>query len=148
MKKLSLSILLLLILIVFTGCKKCDPTNSASGIVIENAIVRVISGTQPGNKFITHASQYNKTIEMSLDGGETYELVDFNKYSVLSLTTTASCSSGYHRDVSLTSGQKVVTYTVEITECKTCEGTVTIPNWVLTERVPGDYTAKFVSKSK
>jgi|SRR5690554_4598028 len=149
MKKLFFLLMLSFTLLTLTACKKCDPSNSTSGRIIQNAIVRVNSGQvqNPGNNFINSPSEYNGTIEMSLDGGVTYQPVDFSQYSVLSLTTTASCSSGYNRDVSLNQAQKIVTYSIEIVECETCENPVTIGNWVLSSKIPLDYTAVFEFKS-
>lgn len=132
----------LLLTLLFTGCNKCDPSNSAGGYVVKDAIVKVIGGEE-GAHFITDPSQYNVPIEMSTDGGVTYEPVDFTKYSVFSLPTTATCSAGYNRSVTLSEGAQVVTYTVSITECDYCEGTVSIDNWVLTSAIPGNYTPVF-----
>ena len=130
---------LLLLPFIFTSCKKCDPSNSEGGLVIKDAIVRVIGG-EGGSNFITDSTQYDAPIEMSLDGGVTYTPVDFTKYSVFSLPTTASCSAGYNRSVSKNDVSQVVTYTISITECDYCEGTVSIKNWVLTSAIPANYT--------
>lgn len=129
----------LLLSIILTGCNKCDPSNSENGYIIKDAIVRVIGG-EGGANFITDASQYNASIEMSLDGGVTYTPVDFTEYSVFSLPTTATCSSGYDRNVSLDEANQIVTYTVTVTECDYCEGSTSIKNWVLTSAIPSNYT--------
>jgi hypothetical protein len=129
----------LTLLILLTGCKKCDPSNSEGGLVVKDAIVRVIGG-HGGSNFITDSTQYNAPIEMSLDGGVTYTSVDFSEYSVFSLPTTATCSAGYNRFVTTSDAGAVVTYTVSITECDYCEGTVSIENWVLTSAVPSNHT--------
>ncbi|MDX1652993.1 MAG: hypothetical protein R3277_10905 [Brumimicrobium sp.] len=143
MKNILLSTLTLVLLLIFSGCKKCDPSNEESGLVIENAIVRVIGG-QGGANFITDATQYNAPIEVSFDGGITYEPVDFTKYSVFSLPTTANCSSGYNRSVLKNDAAQVVTYSITVTECDYCDDySITIMNWVLTGLVPGNYTPIF-----
>lgn len=129
----------LLLSIVLTGCNKCDPSNNEGGYIIKDAIVRVIGG-QGGANFITDASQYDAPIEMSLDGGVTYTPVDFTEYSVFSLPTTATCSSGYDRNVTLNESAQIVTYTIIITECDYCEGSTSIKNWVLTSAIPSNYT--------
>lgn len=129
----------LLLSIILTGCNKCDPSNSEGGYVIKDAIVRVVGG-EGGAHFITDSSQYNVPIEMSLDGGVTYKPVDYTKYSVFCLPTTATCSSGYNRTVTPNDASQVVTYTVSITECDYCEGSVSIKNWVLTSIIPSNYT--------
>ncbi|SRR5690554_664995 len=144
MKKLFLlSVLLFLI----TSCKKCDPSNSTGGIVIEDAIIRVI-GYHAGENFITDPSDYDKEIQVSFDGGVNYKAVDFAKYSVFSLTTTANCSSGYDRNVVMNKLDTTVNYTVTITECKTCQNPATINNWVLTTIVPPYYKESFNIKRK
>ncbi len=128
--------------VVFQSCQKCDPSNKSTGLIIEKAIVRVIGG-EGGANFITSAGDYNAPIEVSFDNGLTYEPVDFSEYSVFSLPTTASCSSGYTRNISRSDQAQVVTYTVTITECEDCEGTTTIQNWVLTGKIPDSYTPVF-----
>lgn len=146
MKRLLL-FTLVFALATLTSCKKCDPSNSSTGMIVENSIIRVVSGKSPGNQLIRSQSEFNQEIEMSLDGGITYEPVDFSKYSVFALATTASCSSGYNRDVSINQANKTATYSIEIVECSTCEGTTTIANWVLTTKIPSGYSPKFVFKT-
>jgi len=139
MKKL---IFIAVLIFAITSCKKCDPTNTIGGIVIDDAIVRVI-GYEEGENFINAPSDFDKKIEVSFDGGITYRPVDFSKYSVFSLQTTASCSSGYHRAVVANNTNETVNYSVTITECSTCQNTATINNWVLTKAVPGFYEVSF-----
>lgn len=133
---------ILLLTISLSSCSKCDASNSVEGIIIEDAIIRVSKTTTPEN-FITSPTDYYSTIEMSLDGGLTYKAVDFAKYSVFSLTTTASCSSGYNKSVTIDKTESTVNYTINITECATCKNNSTIHNWVLTEAVPDDYSPSF-----
>jgi len=130
-------------LIVFSSCKKCDASNSTDGIIIEDAIVKVLSVDHNGQLFISDGSEINASIQMSLDGGVTYTDVDYSRYSVFGLRTTSSCSSGYHRSVSVDTAKAIANYTITINECSTCEHTVTTDNWVLTSKVPGNYTAVF-----
>lgn len=112
-------------------------------MIKKDAIVRVIDSSVPGPQFINSANEYDKPIEVSFDEGVTYEAVDFSEYSVFALPTTASCSSGYNRNVSKNDVGQTVTYTITITECDYCEGTTTISNWVLTTKVPASYTPIF-----
>lgn len=133
----------LIFIFLFTGCNKCEPENEIGGIIKKDAIVRVIDATVPGPQFINSSNEYNAPIEVSFDGGVTYEPVDFSKYTVFALPTTASCSSGYNRNVLANDAGQTVTYSITITECDYCEGTTTIPNWVLTTKVPASYTPIF-----
>lgn len=131
-------------LLALTSCKKkCDASNNHSGIIIEDARIRVKSGKLATQNFINSPNDFSATIEMSLDNGETYKSIDFSKYSVFGLRTKASCSSGYYRDVLVDENNEIVTYTIDLTECETCDGETTISNWVLTEKVPSHYTAIF-----
>lgn len=138
MNRLFLLVLIFLS-IILSSCNKCDPSNSTEGIIIEDAIVRVI-GKAESQAFITDATDYDLPIEMSLNGGLTYKSVDFSKYSVLALSTSATCSSGYKRSVTLDKKESIVNYTITITECLTCKGYTNIPNYVLTSAVPEEYT--------
>jgi hypothetical protein len=135
-------LLLITVLFVFTSCKKCDPTNSVGGEIIENAVVKVVANI-PGPLLVTNAGQVNFPIEVSFDNQITYEPVDFTKYSVMALPTSASCSSGYDRVVTKDDANQTVTYTITITQCETCEGTTNIQNWVLIPVVFGTYTPIF-----
>lgn len=130
---------------LFTSCKKCDPSNNTSGIIVKDAIVRAIN-VEAGERFISDSSEFSLPIEMSLNGGVTYTSVDFSKYSVFALTTTSSCSSGYDRNVTADPINAIVTYTIRITECSTCTNNTTINNWVLTSKVPSNYTPIFSIK--
>ncbi len=142
--KSTLALMIVFVLaLAFAGCNKCEPKNELNGMVKKDAIVRVIKTTVSGPQFISAANEYDTEIEVSFDEGVTYEPVDFSKYSVFALPTTASCSSGYNRNVSANDAGQTVTYTVTITECDYCEGTTTIPNWVLTTKVPASYTPIF-----
>lgn len=142
MRKILFSSILMFTLLL-TGCNKCEPKNEVGGMIKEDAIVRVIDSSVSGPQFINSDNEYNKTIEVSFDDGVTYEPVDFTKYSVFALPTTASCSSGYNRNVAANDAGQTVTYSITITECDYCEGTTTIPNWVLTTKVPPTYTPIF-----
>ncbi|RFC54390.1 hypothetical protein [Brumimicrobium aurantiacum] len=134
----SLLFTLLAVALFFTSCNKCDPTNSHGGEIIEDAIVKVI-GYQAGENYITDQSNYDKLIEVSFDGGLNYSPVNFSKYAVFSLTTTASCSSGYDRNITLNKSDSTIIYNISITECETCKNNSTINNWVLTESIPSYY---------
>jgi hypothetical protein len=140
--KNTILFLTLLLSFLLIGCNKCDPSNDTSGIVKKDAIIRAING-KGGNNFVRQPSDYNLPIEVSFDGGVTYEAVDYTQYSAFSLPTTASCSSGYLRDVSINQEESTVTYTVTITECDYCEGSTSINNWVLTEKVNSSFTPIF-----
>lgn len=142
MNKFAFISILLLLTTLLSSCKKCDPSNSVSGIIIEDAIIRAV-GIPGGQHFIVDGSEVNKPIEMSLDGGVNYTPVDYSQYSVFALTTSSSCSSGYNRNVSVDAANSSVTYTITITECTTCTNNTTIDNWVLTSKVPGNYTPVF-----
>lgn len=140
--KMKTLLLLISAVFIFSSCKKCDPSNSFGGEVIEDAVIKVIGGvSQP--ILVTDASQVNFAIEVSFDNQVTYVPVDFSKYSVMALPTTASCSSGYDRVVTKNTTSQTVTYTITITECDTCEGSANIQNWVLIPAVPGTYSPIF-----
>lgn len=143
MKRILSALSVFSILLFTTGCNKCDPTNEIGGIIKKDAIVRVIDASVPGPQFINAANEYNKLIEVSFDEGVSYEAVDFTQYTVFALPTTASCSSGYNRNVATNDAGSTVTYSITITECDYCEGTTSIPNWVLTTKVPPTFTPIF-----
>lgn len=130
-------------IISLTSCDKCDPSNSVGGLVIEDAIVKVMVATPSEPMFITSASQVNFDIEYSLNEGLEYAPVDFSQYSVLLFPTTANCSSGYERIVERDDANEIVVYTMNITQCDNCQSQTRIPNWVLVPAVPSNYTAVY-----
>ena len=143
MKQLLSIISICLAVALLSGCNKCDPSNELNGIIKKDAIVRVIDAGINSPQFISASNEFYAPIEVSFDEGVTYEPVDYSKYSVFALPTTASCSSGYNRNVSANDAGQTVTYTITVTECDYCEGSTTIPNWVLTTKVPASYTPIF-----
>jgi hypothetical protein len=138
-------LLLFLGLIIFflTSCNKCDPSNSIGGLVVEDAIVRVVNAAPSEPLFITASDQVNFDIEYSLDNGLTYNPVDFSQYSVLTFPTTANCSSGYERIVERDDANEIVVYTINITQCDNCQSQATISNWVLVPAIPNNYSAVY-----
>lgn len=133
------------LVLVTTSCNKCDPSNTIGGEVIEGAVVKVINGSyQP--RLVRNASEIPQDVEVRFDGEVSYQSVDFSKYSVISLPTTAGCSSGYDRLVELDATNQTIKYTVTITECETCEGQTRIDNWVLIPAVPPNITPSFEVK--
>lgn len=137
-----LAFISLFTLVITSSCKKCDPTNSVGGEVIEGAVVRVIGG--PSTPMLIRSNNdIPQEIEVRFDGDVSYQNVDFTKYSVMCLPTNASCSSGYDRVVQLDAGNQTIKYTVTITECETCEGQTRIYNWVLIPVVPANIDPVF-----
>lgn len=131
--------------VIISSCNKCDPSNSIGGEVIEGAVIKVINGpSEP--MLIRSENDITQDISVRFDGELSYQDVDFSKYSVMCLPTTASCSSGYDRVVQLDAGSQTVRYTVTITECDTCEGQTRIHNWVLIPVVPANIDPVFEVK--
>ena len=127
----------LAVLFTLNSCKKCDPTNSIGGEVID-AIVRVIG--IPGEPlFVTSQGYKNLNYEVSFNGGVDYSPVNFTQYSVLYLPSRANCSSGYDRSVTVDHTNKIVKFTLTITECGSCEAQANVHNWVLIRAVPANY---------
>ena len=128
------------------SCSKCDPTNKIGGEVIDGVIVRIIDAYIEGPTLVTNPFQLQPwsssayiPAEMRLTTELEYIPVDFSKYSIVGVPTTASCSSGYERIIDFDDFNNVVHYTINITECPTCDGVSTIQNWVLIPRVASDY---------
>ena len=136
-------VFLTIMALAISSCDKCDPSNSVGGIIIEDAIVRVMIATPNEPMLITSADQVDFTIEFSLNGGLDYQPVDFSQYSVLCFPTTANCSSGYERIVERDDANDIVIYTINITQCDNCMSQTRIGNWVLVSAVPPSYSPVF-----
>lgn len=143
---MRLFFILIFFLFLMGSCSKCDPTNKIGGEVVEDVVVRIIDAWIEEPILVTNPFQldnYSQTFhpaaEMRLNSELEYIPVDFSKYSIVGVPTTASCSSGYERIIDFDDFNNVVHYTINITECPTCDGTMTIQNWVLIPRVASDY---------
>ena len=134
-------LLLLSFLFLISSCKKCDTEDTNRGEVLDG-IVRYMGQPLPEPMMI-NGQIFPTELEVSFNNGFSYVPVDFSKYTVLALPTTASCSSAYDRNVIVNNGPQTVNYVVTISECPTCEGSITINNFVVINKVSSEYTAIF-----
>lgn len=139
-------LLLITVIFVFTSCKKCDPTNSFGGEIIEEAVIQILGVKLVGPILVTN-NQSLTTVNGSLVSARVrfpneldFQPVDFTKYSIVGIPTTASCSSGYNRKVDFDDFNNIVRYSIEIKECPTCDGVSTIENWVLIPKVSPNFS--------
>lgn len=135
-------ILFIAYLASYTSCSKCETGNLSTGEIIENSIVRSMSNA-PGQKVFREASDFFAELEMSLDNGQSYNPVNFDLYSVLSFPTSSNCAANFVRNVTFDEANEMVLYKITITNCPDCTSQVKQSNFVLTRKVPENYTVNF-----
>ena len=142
MKKL---VLFFSIMFVTISCKKCEPVNSFGGEIIEEAVIQILGVKLEApilvtnNQSLTNANGSSVPARVRFPDELDFQPVDFTKYSIVGVPTTASCSSGYNRVVDFDDFNNIVRYSIDIKECPTCDGVSTIENWVLIPKVSSDY---------
>ncbi len=142
MKKL---VLFCSIMFFTISCKKCEPVNSFGGEIIEEAVIQILGVKLDApilvtnNQSLTTANGSSVPARVRFPDELDFQPVDFTKYSIVGVPTTASCSSGYSRVVDFDDFNNIVRYSIDIKECPTCDGVSTIENWVLIPKVSSDY---------
>ncbi len=142
MKKL---VLFCSIMFFTISCKKCEPVNSFGGEIIEEAVIQILGVKLDApilvtnNQSLTNANGSSVPARVRFPDELDFQPVDFTKYSIVGVPTTASCSSGYSRVVDFDDFNNIVRYSIDIKECPTCDGVSTIENWVLIPKVSSDY---------
>lgn len=78
------------------------------------------------------------------------ELNDFNfkKYTVLGMTTLASCKYKIRREVSVDDDAETYYYDLHIKECGSCDEKHYLTNWVLIPKIKSGYKVVFRSSVK
>ena len=143
MKKL---VLFCSIMFFTISCKKCEPVNSFGGEIIEEAVIQILGIKLEApilvtnNQSLTDANGSSVPARVRFPDELDFQPVDFTKYSIVGVPTTASCSSVYNRVVDFDDFNNIVRYSIDIKECPTCDGVSTIENWVLIPKVSSDYT--------
>jgi hypothetical protein len=140
--KIAVLFVLSALLVLSSSCSKCDTGSISTGEIIENSIVRSWSNA-PGQRVFRAASEFGAELEMSLNGGQSYSPVNFELYSVLAFPTLSNCAASFIRDVTFDEANQMVIYKITINNCNDCSGQVSQSNFVLTRKVPENYTVNF-----
>ena len=74
----------------------------------------------------------------------TFELINFNKYTLLGKTTWTTCKSKIKRNVTDDIENHIYIYTIELIECGNCIEQKMVENWVLVPKIPPGYNVEFV----
>jgi hypothetical protein len=125
-----------------TSCSKCSTGDFFTGEIVENSIVRSWSNA-PGQRVFRSASDFGAELEMSLNGGQSYSPVNFELYSVLAFPTVSNCAGTFTRDVTFDEANQMVIYKITINNCTDCTGQVGQSNFVLTRKIPENFTVNF-----
>ncbi|MCC5923295.1 MAG: hypothetical protein JJT77_05890 [Crocinitomicaceae bacterium] len=140
--KITVIFVLLALVALSTSCSKCETGNLSTGEIIENSIVRSWSNA-PGQRVIRSANNFGAALEVSLNEGQSYSPVNFELYSVLAFPTVSNCAASFIRDVTFDEANQMVIYKITITNCPDCTGQVQQSNFVLTRKIPENFTVNF-----
>lgn len=151
--KRSISITLsLALLAVFSiglsSCNKCTVAeeDSNTGIIISevNGKSVVLYVTAPfSTNHITGNTPESETVEVSFDGGESREPVNWSIYDVLMNPMTIKCKASFVRDVTVDNNLGYVFYNVDAKTCSSCENDRIVHNYVLVPKINSGYTVFF-----
>ncbi|HON20432.1 MAG TPA: hypothetical protein PLW70_03765 [Bacteroidales bacterium] len=119
-----------------------------TGEIVSNALVphpeKIPLNLRNGNFCIREDSLNIYNLQVSFDGGNYYEAIDFSKYTVLGkYTNGGGCSVVYERNVSKNISNKKILYSITVHQCGYCDMYSECMNWVLVPKIPEDYTIEY-----
>ena len=150
MKLQSLFFILILLGIGLSSCeKKCviEKENSDLGAIIsesptgEDVVIyhSGFAGSNVGNHITTPVNN----IEISFDGGQTREPINFSMYHVLRNPVSTTCEAKIDREVLFNTTAQTVTYKVSVINCSDCDERYFAENYVLVPVIPSGYTVLY-----
>ena len=131
--------------------KKCklETEDANTGIIIPDSYALSSSGgltTSMGGDYHTHAgSLYEGDFTVIINGVESAP--DYSQYSILGLPMTVNCNVYFERTVTIDTAAQEARYTVTAYQCQSakCDQQRFVENFVVTERIPANYTVSYVS---
>jgi len=140
---------------VYSGCKNMPEQTEGTGLILKNVLFKWETISQPENftnsidEFIITSEEKDFiNLEVSFDNGETYNQIDFSKYSLLGKLEYGDCSCVFQRNVSKNSEEKKYIYKIIVISCGSCKALCGDYNCVLIPKVEEDFCVEFVVESK
>ena len=146
--------LLLNLLLLFSSCKEnCDvPVQIiGTGEIVENALVSqpIITWDMKAKEHIIQTDSQNiYDLSVSFDDGNTFDSIDFSKYTLLGKYASEGCRVSFERNVTKDNLDKKVYFDIIVYQCGACKTYVESMNWVLIPKISNDYTVVFSVKEK
>ena len=151
--KISFFIISIISLLMVTGCKKDECKVHLEGpSVHEGSIVAgaLVDGHDVSieRQVVRNGHATSEHLEVSFNDGYSYEEFISLKdaYVGLNFPVYVSCDTKFHRKVSINPAAKVVTYTLTVISCETCESTYLAQNWVIVPKFSEDYVVNYIQK--
>lgn len=128
--------------------KHCElPTQIiGTGEIVSNALVSqpLITWVMKEQEHIIKADSQNIfNLKVSFDNGNTYDNIDFNKYTLLGKYARENCKATFERNVTKNDSQKKYFYKIKVYQCGTCKTNWESMNWALVPKIPNDYNVSF-----
>lgn len=117
-----------------------------TGEIIDNALIyqKLITYEMASKEHIIKTSAENIfDLEVSFDAGATYDIIDFNKYTLLGKYANGTCKAVFERDVSKNVSEKKYQYKIIVHQTGDCKINIESMNWVLIPKIEDDYTIDF-----
>ena len=133
---------------IYKGCKNMPEQTEGTGLIIKNAIIGFktldILGNSDEGLVITSESQNDFNLVVSFDYGESYNPIDFTKYTVLGKYADEGCDVVFDRDVSKYNEQQKYIYKIKVIHCGLCQKLMMSMNWVLIPKIEDDFSVDFI----
>ena len=143
------SYLLSLLTFLFFSCKSDEcptqPTIINNGEIITNALISIDSSAPEQEYIIRNTEENSIGAKVKLSSEEVFDTINFSTYSLLGKVITFT-PDGFitKKNVSINTQNKLVTCTLEKTECGGNHEILLSQNiWILTNKFPDDYEVVF-----
>jgi hypothetical protein len=147
MKKMKQTIYIAIISIIGLFANSCSEEDSFSGLI--NNVIGIDCFPQGQQKewIITNDSVY-KQIFTDYSASCIPPPIDFNKYSLLGIYTTAGCKVSFKREVIKLDSELKYHYKVTVNSRGICSVENISYNWVTVPKLPTGWTVTFEVKNK
>ena len=139
---------------MYKGCNNMPEQTVGTGEIVNDALIWFnlttnldIFDSEKG-QVITSDSENIFDLVVSFDNGETYQPIDFSKYSVLGKNAVESCRVVFDRNVTKHAAQQKYIYKITVIHCGDCQKLATNMNWVLIPKIEDDFSVEFVMEFK
>ncbi len=140
----------IVLIMICLGCeKKCkESSHSGTGEIIANALIKEPFSeiVRDDNIYVIQADSQNVfDLEVSFDGGSTYDSINFQEYTLLGRYAAGQgCDVYFDRNVTKNEEGKKTYYNIKIYQCGSCKMLAKSMNWVLVPKISETDTVVFI----
>lgn len=122
---------------------------TGTGEIVSKALVSqpLITWDMKNQEHIIKADSQNVfNLKVSFDNGNTYDTIDFDRYTLLGKYAREGCRVTFDRNVTKDTSQKKYFYKIKVHQCGTCKTNWESMNWVLVPKITDDYNVTFTNE--